>query len=286
MDVSPRSLILDLLSTLSRGSMPVRTLVRAAELFGISENNLRVALARLVRAGRVERDARGHYRLGEAAQAVNRRVTSWRRGDERLRPWCGEWAGVITSGLPRGQRAALRRSETALRLAGFRALEPGLAIRPDNLAGGVPALREALAGLGLDPAAPVVRLAELDAEREARARALWDGDSLVASHRAAREAIEASGARLAELPPERARVESFTLGGAALRHLALDPLLPDELVPGDERRTLVAAMTRYDALGRDAWRGLLASHGVAQLRAPLDTRQTDRPWATADERPR
>ena len=41
MDVSPRSLILDLLSTLSRGSMPVRALVRAGDLFGISENNLR-----------------------------------------------------------------------------------------------------------------------------------------------------------------------------------------------------------------------------------------------------
>ena len=48
MDPSPRSLILDLLSTLGRSSAPVRALVSAAGLFGIRENSLRVALARLL----------------------------------------------------------------------------------------------------------------------------------------------------------------------------------------------------------------------------------------------
>ena len=91
MDVSPRSLILDLLSTMRRGAMPVRVLVRAGEMFGISENNVRVALARLVRAGRVERDERGQYRLGAAAEAVNRRVTAWQRVEDQLRAWRGAY---------------------------------------------------------------------------------------------------------------------------------------------------------------------------------------------------
>ena len=56
---SPRSLVLDLLSTLRRGSMPVRALVEAAALFGIAENSLRVSLARLLAEGRVARDRRG-----------------------------------------------------------------------------------------------------------------------------------------------------------------------------------------------------------------------------------
>jgi hypothetical protein len=30
-------------------------------------------------------------------------------------------------------------------------------------------------------------------------------------------------------------------------------------------------MKDYDRMGREAWRGFLSSHGVAQLRAPLDT---------------
>ena len=54
MDISPRSLILDLLSTLRRGAMPVRALIRAGEMFEIPENTLRVALARLVQAGRAK----------------------------------------------------------------------------------------------------------------------------------------------------------------------------------------------------------------------------------------
>ncbi|MGI9591183.1 MAG: PaaX family transcriptional regulator, partial [Myxococcota bacterium] len=63
----PKSLILDLLSTRRRGSMPVAALVEAAALFGIAEGSLRVALSRLLAEGRVERDERGAYRLGPAA---------------------------------------------------------------------------------------------------------------------------------------------------------------------------------------------------------------------------
>ena len=73
MGPTARSLILDLLSTLRRGAAPVRALVAAAGLFGIGENSLRVALARLLAAGMVERDARGQYRLGPGARAA--RVT-------------------------------------------------------------------------------------------------------------------------------------------------------------------------------------------------------------------
>jgi len=283
MAVSPRSLILDLLSTLRRGAMPVRALVGAAARFGITENNLRVALARLLRSGRVERDERGRYRLGPAAQAVNRRIASWPRAEGRLRRWNGRWVGVLTDRLPRGSRTACRRNQRALRLLGFRSLEPGLEIRPDNLAGGVASVRETLVGLGLDPAAPVVGLGDLDPEREARARACWDAEALVGALREARRAIEASAARLPSLSASEAMVESFERGGAALRTIILDPLLPDLLVPGDERRALVEAMKGYDRLGRAAWRGFLSEHGVVQLRAALDTSQTDRPVAAVGE---
>jgi phenylacetic acid degradation operon negative regulatory protein len=281
MEPSPKSLILDLLSTLRRGAMPVRALVSAGERLGIPENNLRVALARLLRARLVERDERGRYRIGLAAQAVSRRVTSWRRVEDRLRSWRGHWVAVLAAGLPRGQRAQLRRNERALRLLGFETLEPGIELRPDNLAGGAPALRETLFHLGMDPGAPVVRLSGLDPEREARARTLWDADALRGELRAIRREIEAGIDRLPTLPDEKAMVESFRVGGRALRAIVLDPLLPDAIVAGDERRALVAAMERYDRLGREAWRGFMEAHGVLSKRAPLDTRMTDRPLAAA-----
>ena len=65
MEPTAKSLILDLLSTLRPGSaMPVGALVEAGSLFGLSGNNVRVSIARLLAGGQIARDERGHYRLG------------------------------------------------------------------------------------------------------------------------------------------------------------------------------------------------------------------------------
>jgi phenylacetic acid degradation operon negative regulatory protein len=262
---SPRSLILDLLSTLPRGAMPVRALVEAAAVFGISQNGLRVALARLLAAGRVERDERGQYRLGSAARPLNELVVSWRRLDRRVAAWSGGWIGAHVQGLVRGERGPAAR---ALRLLGFRALRRGLEIRPDNLAERVGGVRERLRALGLPASVPVFALADLDADSEARARSLWDARRLVAEYRATTARLEKSLAELAALGPETAMARSFVVGGRAIRQLALDPLLPDEIVPARERRALVEAMQRYDAAGRACWAPFLRRAGVVRTRAP------------------
>lgn len=284
MEPTPRSLIIDLLSTLRRGAMPVRALVAAASLFGIPENNLRVALARLLRTGLVERDERGQYRLGARAAAVNRRVVAWRRSGERVHRWRGGWVAVHTAGLARGDRSALRRNERALRLTGFRAFDSGLELRPDNLAGGVAGQREVLLGLGLDPNALVARLSQLDTESEDRARSLWDAAAQVAETRAIRLEVERSAERLADLTRGDAMVESFLIGGRAVRCIVLDPLLPDVLVPDAERRALVEAMEYYDELGRAAWASFLAEYGVPHRAAPTNVRMAAEPLRAAGGR--
>ena len=266
---SARSLSLDLLSTVPRGSVPVRALVRAAGLFGLGANPLRVALARLRSRGLVESDGRGRYRLAARAQAVQRQVRSWRRLDELTRSWSGGWLAVHTGPLGRSDRPALLRRERALGFLGFRELEPGLAVRPDNLAESTNDLRERLFGLGLERSALVCALGSLDAEREQRARALWQADALRDGYCAMSFRLRRSGQDLATLPRERAMTESFLLGGEAIRLLVYDPLLPDELVPGDERRELLERMRSYDRLGREAWAGALE---VDDERAPADVR--------------
>ena len=269
---SARSLILDLLSTLRRGTMPVLALVEAGALFGIAENNVRVALTRLTSAATVERDRRGRYRLSPGASPIARRATSWRSLERGLRRWNGGWVGVLETAGASGRRAERERRERGLRLLGFAALAPGLRVRPDNLSGGVDAIRRELRELGLRAGDPVVGLRSLDPELDARAHKLWDGASLRAAHRAALARIEKSARVLEALPAERAMVESFLIGGGVLRQLILDPRLPDEIVLGDERRALLEAMRDYDRLGRRAWAGFLARFSVPHLRAPLDTR--------------
>lgn len=257
MEPSPRSLILDLLSTVGRASAPVRALVAAAGLFGIAENSLRVALARLLADGLVERDARGSYRIGPRAAALNDEIRGWRDVEERLVAWAGGWVAVQLGREP-GLSVRVRRERArALRILGFRPLTPGLEVRPDNLVGGTPAVRERLVSLGLGPAGPVCALDQLDPDWEKLARELWDAEGLVEGYRASRRRLEESGARLPNLPLEAAMAESFQLGGAAIRRIVFDPLLPEPIVPAAERRKLVAAMRRYDALGRRVWKNWL-----------------------------
>ncbi len=278
MQPTARSLILDLLSTVRRGSMPVRALVAAADLFGIEENSLRVSLARLFAAGSVERDERGRYRLARTETPLKQQVLGWRQLESRMvEHWNGDWAAVI--GAPRGRRGPGRRAARALELLGFRELRPGLALRPDNLAGGVDALRDRYRGLAAptrseakpgtatnDPEPIVARLSELPELDANHARALWQVDALEAEYASLRDTLAESEARIDSLPPSEAMVESFLVGGRVLRVLNVDPLLPEPIVDVAARRGLVDAMLRYDRVGRAKWSLFLAGFDAPYMK--------------------
>lgn len=272
MKPTAKSLILDLLSTLEGHSMPVRALVTAAGLFRIEENSLRVALARLLADGTVERDERGEYRLGDRAQAVQQQVVSWRRLEDQVVAWRGGWIGVYSSGLARGSRAEVRRRGRALRFLGFRELEPGLALRPDNLVGGLAEVRRRLMSLGFAESAVSFAASALDPLSAARAASLWDSDSLVAEYRRSHTELAESEKRLETLSVAAAMVESFRLGGSVIRQLVYDPLLPERIVPAVERQALVSAMRRYDRIGHGYWRAFFREYRVASHRAPVDSK--------------
>lgn len=275
-----KSLILDLLSTMKGGALPVRALVAAAALFGITENSLRVALARLRAGGMVTSDQPGLYRLGANAEAVNRLTTSWRTIERSLRPWSGAWIAVATSDVPTPPHG---RGARALAFLGFRPLRRDLAVRPDNLVGGVAGVRERLTELGLDPAADVFGLHDLDEVTEARAMRLWDTAAIRLGYRRTLAEIERSERALDEMPREQAMAESFVVGGRAIRQIVLDPRLPDPLVPAAERRALVDAMLRYDRAGRSRWASFLREMGVTPGTTPAHVRFTGDDIPAPDE---
>src|SRR6185369_2873650 len=101
-----------------------------------------------------------------------------------------------TGALKRSDRRAARRRQRALEFLGFRELDPGLWLRPDNLRGGVAEARRQLEALGLDRGAIVFGLDALDDATDARARRLWDVTSLRQSYRTLRAAIAASVRRV------------------------------------------------------------------------------------------
>lgn len=251
---NPRRLILKLL--LGAGDAPVsaREAVASCALFGIRDNSVRVALARLSSAGMVEAAGRGTYRLGPQAAELASDVRTWRKVESRVRKWSGAWLAVHCGALARSDRAALRRRDRALELLGFRALDRGLYLRPDNLVGGVSAVRARLYKLGVDDDAAVFVASDFDPTRDAAARALWDGKILTKSYKQSRKQLEKWLVRAPALEIDVAARESFLLGGAAIRQLVFDPLLPDPLIEVAERRAFVDVVVRFDQAGQKIWR--------------------------------
>jgi len=274
MVIRAQALVMDLLSAVGGREITVKALVRAAGLFDISENSLRVTLARLLAAGTLERNERGCYGIAAGARAVQAHVASWSQLEARTVAWQGDWWGVHTAGLAR-DRAAGRRRGRALSFLGFAELDTGLWLRPANLVGGSAAARDRLIGLGLEAAAPVFRVDQLDADAEARARRLWDGAALTRDYQRMQRQLAESGARLAELPIEQATVECFLLGGRAIRQLAFDPLLPEPIVSTADRRALVDQMRRYDRAGRRVWRRFMRAEGAPALESLIEFRQVE-----------
>ncbi|MGD9865000.1 MAG: PaaX family transcriptional regulator C-terminal domain-containing protein [Pseudodonghicola sp.] len=257
-----RSLILRLLAVAETGRLSVAEAVRAGALFGISDNSVRVALARLAQAERVEAVERGLYRLGPKGRQLGADVAAWRQAEDRLTGWTGGWVAAATGGLPRSDRKVLRTRERALSMLGMRELGSGLFLRPDNFRGGVAAVRDRLTGLGLSSEAAVFGASDFDARRQARALRLWQDTEAAETYREdvaqLDHWLDRWQDRAAALPLETAARESYLLGDQAIRRIVFDPMLPAPLADETARHDFIAAAKRFDDAGRRIWAEFLA----------------------------
>ncbi len=252
--LTARAIVLDFISNRAPREISARAVLAAGAVFGFSAQNLRMALMRLVDQGVAVNATRGRYRLGAPGETMRVEVRKWKRVADLVRPWSGGWVGVYGAEIARSDRAAIRRHEQALRLRGFREFSSGLWIRPANLRDSVAELRVHLAALGLHRDAIVVGLSDFDEAARVRASNLWDTAALERAYGALRGALDASQAKVARLPLEAAAAETLLLGREVIRHINLDPLLPEELMPQRPLRELVRAMIGYDEIGREIWR--------------------------------
>ncbi|WP_394823073.1 PaaX family transcriptional regulator C-terminal domain-containing protein [Pendulispora albinea] len=253
-----KSLILDLLSAAGGGvSITVKKLAVACSLFDISENSVRVTLVRLSSAGLIEAAGRGEYRLGEVAAELATEVAGWRTAEMRVRNWGGDYVAVHGSAPVGSDRSVRKRRARALQMLGFRELERGLSVRPNNLDGGIDSVRSRLHTLGLELEASVFCASGFDPELDARARHLWDGKALEASYRRLRSRMDAWLERAPELDLDVQAREVFLLGASAIRQVVYDPLLPAPLVDAEARRAFVQDVQAFDRAGRAIWRRFL-----------------------------
>lgn len=272
MPPNPRTLILNLLlgaEANGDAALGVRELLAACALFHLPENAVRVALARAVTANLLVAPRRGCYALGPEARPLAQEVSRWRQAQGLMTGWTGEWIAVHVGATGRSDRTALRARERAFGLLGLAEFERGLYLRPDNLAGGAPALRARLLAL-LPPgteAGTLFVLRGLAAADEQRARGLWDAAALDATYSDTTARLSAWLDDAHALPLDQAARESFEIGHNAIRQLMYDPLLPPPLIDAQARTRFMQAVARYDVAGQAVWQRFLSA---ARSQGPLD----------------
>ena len=228
--------------------LPIRTIVRCGELFGISSGAVRTAVSRMVADGALAVDAdRRRYRISGPLVARRRRQDEARSAPADEQSWDGTWEQwiVVASARPAAERQAFRSAAVTLRLAEVR---EGVWMRPSNLS---PRRHADAAAVVVTQAVPM-QVVPPDSRR--LAADLWDLDGwaetagrlrdLLAAHRPVLGGNDAT-----------ALADGFLLSAAVLRHLLADPLLPAALVgrgwPGTSLR---ATYDRYDLTYKASWR--------------------------------
>lgn len=253
---NPRRFLLKLLFASEGQSLTIREMLAAGEVLGFSPNSLRVALVRLTSEGLIESCARGVYGLGPEAAPLADDAGHWRLGEQRVRPWTGEWIVVHTGGLARTDRTALRRRARVLELLGLREYARGLYLRPDNLTGGVKEVRARLRQLGLETEASVIVAREFEPAELERITKLWNGRALSRQYERMREQLETWLKRADDLETKVAAREVYRAGDQAIRTLIFDPLLPEPLVDVAARAAFTDTVLRFDDAGHRIWRAL------------------------------
>jgi len=217
----------------------VRRLVRVAALFGINENQARVALSRMAARGEVLADGAGTYTLAgrlldrAGRLAVSRRATTGR--------FDGAWHVVVVCAT--GDSASVRsQRRAAFRAARLGELRDGLWLRPANLDVTLDAVEQS----------SVVRLL-----------AVPDGDQRDLAWRtfdlagwARRAAILRDSLDIETLDGPGSLASGFVRSAEVLRHLQRDPLVPETLL--GEQWPGAALRARYEEFDA-AYRALLAA---------------------------
>jgi len=272
--LSARSVALSLLLGARPPRLSGRDVVTLGEMFGVAVPTMRVALSRMVAAGDLEVDE-GIYTLGPSH--LDRQRVTEALAHPRRRPYDGMWRMlvVVDRGRPAPERAALRSALTRARHAELR---EGVWLRPDNLhpqpevadplLGSFPGRRSADAHPADSDDSGLLAFSTLPAKDRVLTRQLWDLPGWASTANRLLSVLRSDAP-----PPER-----LAAAAAAVRHLCLDPALPDELAP--ERWPADDLRWAYED-----FRNELSSHYLVATTSadPVGGRRGDEPATDTDD---
>jgi len=248
-ELTPRTLVLDLLAVARGTSMPAPALATGGEIMGFKRGAIRVATSRLAAQNLIESPRRGHWQLVEQVPWAQEQAR-WQNLDALLVPWTGRWWVIVTHRVSRSNRSLWRHHERALWQRGFSEAERDVFVRPANITASFEGLWEQLVNLGMDTNSVMLDAAELSLQPKPD---LWASRQ---RHRLLQEVLAEMQALIAnpgDESEEQRCAHFLRIGRAAARILNTDPLLPEDWTGPSPRRDVAALMPRFIEAGSDLW---------------------------------
>ncbi|WP_109441820.1 PaaX family transcriptional regulator [Acinetobacter haemolyticus] len=255
--INARTLITDLLMAAEGKVISIKEMILAAKLFGLSENGVRVAVTRLASEGVIVTAERGVYQLSDQSHEwANVMLNRSTKGLKETKPWNQHYLCVFTGMLGRVDRTALKRRERALKHFGFRELELGVFVRPDNLVLSLEEILTQMKSIGLESEAKMCYVSSFDQITESKIKELWSTETLNKNYEKYSYIIQHWLTRLPALGLEDAARESLLLGRQTISLLMNDPLLPETFVNVEARNQFACDVKKLDEVGQLLWRQL------------------------------
>jgi len=251
--ITPKTIILDVLRLTRGGYCQSAKLIAVGELFDFKASAIRVALTRLLTAGKIEADGSSGYRMSSNTDLLSDYIEQWKLGDLRRAEWQkDDWLMVLLPSNP--DRTIRTMSQTTLQFFGFRKARNKMWVRPNNLLPPLNDLRDLYQLVGLEPEALLFKAADIPyPEQFIWESTLWNTEDLQFTYEKQLVKLNKSKARLHEMNSKDALRESFMIGGETINLLVKDPLLPDEMFCTPKREELRHAMCDYDSWGQKIW---------------------------------
>ncbi|ADG80362.1 Putative transcriptional regulator, PaaX family OS=Tsukamurella paurometabola (strain ATCC 8368 /DSM / CCUG 35730 / CIP 100753 / JCM 10117 / KCTC 9821/ NBRC 16120 / NCIMB 702349 / NCTC 13040) OX=521096 GN=Tpau_3784 PE=4 SV=1 [Tsukamurella paurometabola] len=237
-----------------------------AALLGMSDQQVRLAIKRLVTEGRFTQSGRGRSAVLSATDSTRATIEPDRdhvrlmyAQDRGRAPWDGVWH-LAGFGVPESAREARTGLRDAILALGGAPVQGGLYASAHPWEGAIRAVAEELgAGLYLTTLS-TTDLDVGDARGPAAAARLWPLNELTDGHRRLAAQARDVLARVGGADHADRLAMTVTLVTEFARAHEADPLLPPELLPPDW------AGTRARALADQAWRALAAAEPDSDLR--------------------
>lgn len=258
--INARHLVLDLMYASPHSTISIKRMLCAAQLLGISDNGIRVAVTRLCQENIIRAVERGVYQLVQ--KKFDSAFISLKKTPQMQFSECWEKGYLLAySGhLGRVDRTALSKREKTFQYYGFKPIEQNLYVRPDNLGLTLSDLKQHMVKFGCEAELRLFKVSELD--QGINIQALWDIKYLNQQYLATIQHIQNWFNALAKMNLQQAALSSFEVGKAGIFAMRSDPLLPSEWIDTHARQSCEEMVQKIEKEGILVWEKLFQQYGV------------------------